>query len=256
MEPADVINQLGRTAFAYGVDCSRLDILHRLLAYNPDAEFWSEQQPHVWHPLRICLQRLNPRSLSVLLEHGADPNDGLLHEWHTFRTLPTPEQINHHRRYRLNHTPLNFAVQGHVNTLDRASRLNMINCLLYYGADCNIPGLYYTPLHALFENFGSIKEDIIPSVKMMLFGGLDIHSEQWLIDRLHPGVPLGSPQLRQWLLENATSPRSLKNSCLTFFRKYLNIGVVKKVPLLPLPQIITDFLLLKDHFQLPVISAV
>ena len=258
-ESQSVITSCGQSAFAYAAYRGLFDLVNTILEYKNDIHLWTSAYTHSTlshkHPLKVCsAEHKNFWLLIYLLQLGADPNIGLMKEYKCFTKLSTDAQLKHHWRYRFASSPLNILVGNH-DYGERAQRLFTINCLLYYGANPNIPGVWYTPLHAFMENFGTINEDIIPTVHMMVLCRLDMRSEQWLIDRLQPGVPLGSPPLRQWLLRNVKQPMPLFNRCIVAIRTHLAPRTHWTVESLPLPKQLKGYVLLEHIFKPQLVSS-
>ena len=250
-----------------------------MLQYSDDFVHWIGRPPYALdvtppygvdlaHPVKVCAATRKVKLLTHLLRCGADPDMGLLKEWDVFCQMPKERQLNNRLLYRFGQSPLNTVlvkqykmnecliddpngVKKYRDNIERAKRLCIINCLLFYGASPNIAGVYYTPLHALVENYGSTNEDVIVSAKLMVLCGLKFDSEQWLLDRLHPGVPLGSPELRRWLLENVRSPMPLLHRCIVVIRQLLAPRTFLKASALPVPKQISSYILLEHIFCPP-----
>ena len=254
-ESPNVIQRCGNYALSYALEMEMSDVVDQIFNYNSDMSFWVLEHPtydaSYRHPVKLCVEISNVNSLHLLLKKKADPNMGLLQSWKLFSQMPMERQLKNHLRYRFGSSPLNTAVTGHSgNTAtERHTKLYIINLLLYYGASPSIAGVFYTPLHALLENFGSMVEDITVTVKLMVMCGIDLRYEQWLIDRLHPGVPLGCPPLRQWLMQNVRNPMPLFNRCIVSLRSYLGPFTFEKAFQLPLPKPLIQNILLHHIFD-------
>lgn len=254
-EPEHVITAVCERAFEYAATYGVLDIVEQCLQYKDDVNAWSGA---VWRDGKSVLEVCPSKMFLYFLQRGADPNIGLLPSYAQFMTLPPERQVKHHARYRFARAPLNFLINSSGNNLreagERAEVLCKINALLYYGASPRLPSVYYTPLHALFERFGSMSEDITATVQLMVLSGLEMVSEGWLVERLQPGVPLARPPLRLWLIANVRQPMPLLHRCIVVLRTLLAPRTHRLAPSLPLPKQLQDLVCLRHIFQPPTVD--
>ena len=221
-----VITSCLPTAFDYAVRRCLFDIINKVLNYDrfkSDLTFWISRFTQTAHPLNVCSVK-NFELLIYLLQLKADP-----HSQPCFMGAPLYEILDEHNN-------------------ERAERLFKINCLLYYGANPNIPSR--PTLLALIDNFGTSNEDIIPTVQMMVLCGLDMRSQHnWLTNQQWAAVTLGAPDIRQWLLWNVEQPMPLFHRCVVAIRACLGPTIHQTVDSLLLPKQLTAYVLLKHIFK-------
>ena len=254
-----VITSCGQTALHYAVRRGLFDVMNKILncyGWQNDLSFWmsnyTQRALDHEHPLKICSVNKNFQLLTYLLQLGIDPNVGLMQEYKDFKMLPTDVQREHHSLARFAGTPLNISI-WHSAAGARDQRLLTINSLLYYGANPNIPTeCLYTPLRGVMLNFSDediIPTDIIPTVQMMVLCGLDVRSEQFILNRLRSGITLGSPCVEEWLLWNIEQPMPLLHCCVVVIRTHLGPTAHQNVDSLPLAKQLKDYVLLRHVFK-------
>ena len=246
-----VITSCLLTAFDYAVRRCLFDIINTVLNYDgfkSDLTFWISRFTQTAPSLKVCSAK-NFELLIYLLQLRADPNVGLMQRSKDSTMLPVDVQRKSHSQSCFTGAPLYEILDEHNN--ERAERLFKINCLLYYGANPNIPrGPYYSTLLALVDNFGTSNEDIIPTVQMMVLCGLDMRSQHnWLTNQQRAVVTLGAPDIRQWLLWNVEQPMPLFHRCVVAIRAGLGPTAYQTVDSLLLPKQLKDYVLLKHIFK-------
>ena len=253
-----MIKSCGQTVFAYAVRRGHFDTINKILDYygfKSDLTFWmskyTKEALSVPHPLEVCSGRL----LIYLLQLGADPNVGLKQKYKDFMMMSADQQRKSRSRSCFSGAPLNRII-GHRSG-ERPRRLLSINCLLYYGANPNIPGMkYFSPMYEFIDNYGTNNADILPTVQMMVLCGLDMRSfEYWLIDELLSRDTLGSPAIRQWLLWNVEQPMPLFHCCIVTIRACLGSTAHQTVDSLSLATQLKDYVRLKHIFKPPTVDS-
>ncbi len=234
-----------------------LDKVEMLLMYGAEVNYFCERESSYGTPLHIAAIKDRPRLAELLISHGASLN------WSN----------------ALGYTPLQLNMNSH-------SKSDIASMLIYHGADLRgVDKFNYTLLAACIRN---MRLDCEKLAKLLIFAGYNLNHDLWLMNNeerllwfqtlpdsrssIHgneengeapqtsqviPNIPIPAGRVQQlcaWLRQRQIKPGTLMELCRTVIRRAISVSVQGRsvqpgISLLPLPNAIRDFLLLRDVYN-------
>ncbi|KAK7505757.1 hypothetical protein BaRGS_00003028 [Batillaria attramentaria] len=208
----------GLTALHFSIAYRRYDICRMLL--HERMKIHARSNSGVTG-MTLAIEHHNPAMVRILIEYGYKID----------------------RPYRWGELPIQQAIALHSQ--ECAMTLAHWGCSLSETPPSN-RGKKRRPFSAFYL---AVNERLMSLARLLIDLRPGFLREEWLWQKDWPMALYRRPMVRQWLIEQASTPRTLKCLCRAAIYKRLGLYAPKKVERLPLPESLKDYLGFPEHIK-------
>ncbi len=233
MEVMDILLEAGchtdtptsdkNTPLALACHGNHYNALEKLMAMgcNVNNKDKDDDTPLLYATFNGCV-----KSVKLLIENGADPNFA-----NSKNTTPLWNAVfkNHQEIVQLliqEGVDLDIATRG----IDQHSQTEYV-VLIFANPKTPVEGAFQLAHNSI--------------AKILVLAGADLRKEQWLWEGCYSNALSQDRDTREWLLQRAFTPFSLKRQCRTYLKRRFGTSIKQKAHQFEIPTTLRDFLLLK-----------